>query len=47
MAKANKKAYGELYVSLDTKLGEKDLYGLAGQRDQVGKAVHQVKVDKD
>lgn len=41
------KAYTELYVRLDTKEREKELYWLAGQRDRAGKDVEWVKVIKD
>ena len=47
MAKANSKAYDELYEELDTKEGEKTLYRLARQRHQVGKDVQQVRMMKD
>ena len=47
MAKAKHKAYEELYDRLDTKEGEKDLYRLAGQRNQAGKDVQQVRLIKD
>lgn len=41
------KAYTELYVRLDTKEREKELYWLAGQRDRAGKDVEWVRVIKD
>ncbi|KAK3543257.1 hypothetical protein QTP70_014086 [Hemibagrus guttatus] len=47
VSKAKQKAYDELYTRLDTREGEKDLYRLARQRDQDGKAVQQVRVIKD
>ncbi|KAK3545555.1 hypothetical protein QTP70_008158 [Hemibagrus guttatus] len=47
VSKAKQKAYDELYTSLDTREGEKDLYRLARQRDQDGKDVQQVRVIKD
>ncbi|KAF7697265.1 hypothetical protein HF521_005683, partial [Silurus meridionalis] len=47
VAKAKEKAYEELYEKLDTKGGEKDLYGLARQRDRAGKDVLQVRAIKD
>ncbi|XP_051786647.1 uncharacterized protein LOC127528918 [Erpetoichthys calabaricus] len=45
VAKAEEKAYDELYERLDTKEGEKDRW--ARQRDQAGKDVQQVRVIKD
>ncbi|KAK3530917.1 hypothetical protein QTP70_006176 [Hemibagrus guttatus] len=42
VSKAKQKAYDELYTILDTREGQKDLYGLARQRDQDGKDVQQV-----
>ena len=39
LAKANSKAYDELYEELDTKEGENTLYRLARQRHQAGKDV--------
>ena len=47
VAKARAKAYEDLYLNLDTKEGEKDLYRLARVRDQAGKDVQQVGVIKD
>lgn len=47
VVKAKDKVYGELYESLDTKEGVKDLYHLARQRDQAGKHVQQIRVIKD
>ncbi|KAI5611134.1 hypothetical protein C0J50_4922, partial [Silurus asotus] len=47
VAKAREKAYGELYVKLDTKEGEKDLYRLSRQRDHAWKDVQQVRAIKD
>ncbi|KAK3567014.1 hypothetical protein QTP86_008947 [Hemibagrus guttatus] len=47
VSKAKQKAYDELYTSLDTREGEKDLYRLARQRDRDGKDVQQVRAIKD
>ncbi|KAK3510608.1 hypothetical protein QTP70_011823 [Hemibagrus guttatus] len=47
VSKAKQKAYNELYIRLDTREGEKDLYRLARQRDRDGKDVQQVRVIKD
>ncbi|KAK3512854.1 hypothetical protein QTP70_028917 [Hemibagrus guttatus] len=47
VSKAKKKAYDELYIRLDTREGEKDLYRLARQRDRDGKDVQQIRVIKD
>ncbi|KAK3538839.1 hypothetical protein QTP86_015964 [Hemibagrus guttatus] len=47
VSKAKQKAYDELYTRLDTREGQKDLYGLARQRDRDGKDVQQVRVIKD
>ncbi|XP_067349374.1 uncharacterized protein [Channa argus] len=47
VAKAKQRAYEDLYVRLDTKEGEVDLYRLARQRDRDGKDVQQVSVIKD
>ncbi|KAK3528862.1 hypothetical protein QTP70_011733 [Hemibagrus guttatus] len=47
VSKAKQKAYDELYIRLDTREGEKDLYRLARQRDRDGKDVQQVRVIKD
>ncbi|KAK3515812.1 hypothetical protein QTP70_034025, partial [Hemibagrus guttatus] len=47
VSKAKQKAYDELYIRLDTREGEKDLYRLARQRDQDGKDVQQVRLIKD
>ncbi|KAF7700170.1 hypothetical protein HF521_003128, partial [Silurus meridionalis] len=47
VAKAKEKAYEELYVKLDNKEGENDLYRLARQRDRAGKDVLQVRAIKD
>ncbi|KAK3512308.1 hypothetical protein QTP70_003296 [Hemibagrus guttatus] len=47
VSKAKQKAYDELYIRLDTREGEKDLYRLARHRDQDGKDVQQVRVIKD
>ncbi|KAK3568602.1 hypothetical protein QTP86_010289 [Hemibagrus guttatus] len=47
VSKAKQKAYDELYTSLDTREGQKDLYRLARQRDRDGKDVQQVRVIKD
>ena len=40
-------AYGDLYVRLETREGEKELYRLAKQRDRAGKDVQHVRVIKD
>ena len=45
MAKGH--AYGDLYGTLKTKEGEKELYRLARQRDRAGKDVQHVRVIKD
>ena len=45
MAKGH--AYDNLYVRLETKEGEEELYRLARQRDRAGKDVQHVKVIKD
>ncbi|MCJ8748268.1 hypothetical protein PDJAM_G00163190 [Pangasius djambal] len=45
--KAKQEAYDELYIRLDTREGQKDLYRLARQRDRDGKDVQQVRVIKD
>ncbi|KAK3564418.1 hypothetical protein QTP86_018806 [Hemibagrus guttatus] len=47
VSKAKQKAYDELYMRLDTREGERDLYRLARQRDRDGKDVQQVRVIKD
>ena len=47
VAKAKQGAYDDLYVRLDSKEGENDLYRLARQRDRDGKDVQQVRVIKD
>ncbi|XP_061647396.1 uncharacterized protein LOC133486382 [Phyllopteryx taeniolatus] len=47
VAKAKQEAYDDMYARLDTKEGEKDLYGLARQRDRDGKDVQHVRVVKD
>ncbi|KAK3518569.1 hypothetical protein QTP70_003334 [Hemibagrus guttatus] len=47
VSKAKQKAYDELYTTLDTIKGEKDLYRLARQRARDGKDVQQVRVIKD
>ena len=47
VAKAKQRAYEDLYVRLDTKEGEVDLYRLVRQRDRDGKDVQQVSVIKD
>ena len=47
VAKANSKAYDELYEGVDTKEGENTLYRLARQRRQAGKDVQQVSMMKD
>ena len=44
---AKGRAYDNLYVRLETKEGEKELYRLAGQRDIAGKDVQHVRVIKD
>ncbi|KAK3510396.1 hypothetical protein QTP70_005869 [Hemibagrus guttatus] len=46
VSKAKQKAYDE-YTMLDTREGQKNLYRLAGQRDQDGKDAQQVRVIKD
>ena len=40
-------SYDNLYASLETKEGEKELYRLARQRDRAGKDVQHVRVIKD
>ena len=47
VAKAKNKSYDELYEVMDTKKGEKTLYGLARQRYQAGKDVQQDRMMKD
>ena len=49
MVKAKNNAYDELYEELDSKEGERTLYGLARQRHHAGKDVQQVRMmnDKD
>ncbi|MCJ8736308.1 hypothetical protein PDJAM_G00258080 [Pangasius djambal] len=47
VSKAKQEAYDELYTTLDTREGQKDLYRLARQRDRDGKDVQQVRVIKD
>ena len=44
---AKGRAYDNLYVRLETKEGEKELYRLARQRDRAGKDVQHVRVIKD
>ncbi|KAK3510589.1 hypothetical protein QTP70_011797 [Hemibagrus guttatus] len=39
VSKAKQKAYDELYIRLDTREGEKDLYRLARQRDRDGRVL--------
>lgn len=46
-AKAKEKSYIELYVRLNSKKGEKDLYRLAMQKGRAGKGVQQVRVSSD
>ena len=46
VVKTKQKVYYELYKRLDTKEGEKDMYGLVKQMDQAGKEVQQVSVIK-
>ena len=47
VAMAKERAYDNLYARLETKEGEKELYGLARQRDRAGKDVQLVSVIKD
>ena len=47
VAMAKRRAYDNLYERLETKEGEKKLYGLARQRDRAGKDVHHGRVIKD
>ncbi|MCJ8736954.1 hypothetical protein PDJAM_G00018110 [Pangasius djambal] len=47
VSNAKQEAYDKLYTRLDTREGQKDLYGLARQRDRDGKDVQQVRVIKD
>ena len=44
---AQRRTYQDLCVRLETKEGEKELYGLARQRHRAGKDIQQVKVMKD
>ena len=44
---AKGRAYDDLYASLETKEGEKELYRLARQRNRAGKDVQHVRVIKD
>ena len=44
---AKGRAYDDLYASLETKEGEKELHKLARQRDRAGKDVQHVRVIKD
>ena len=44
---AKGRAYDDLYARLETKESEKELYGLARQRDRAGKDVQHVRVIKD
>ena len=44
---AKGRAYDDLYVRLETKEVEKELYRLATQRDRAGKDVQHVRVIKD
>ena len=46
-AVAMAKAYGDLFATLETKEGEKELYRLTRQRDRAGKNVEHVRVIKD
>ena len=47
VAMAKGRAYNDLYVRLETKEGEKELYRLARQRNRAGKDVQHVRVIKD
>ena len=47
VAMAKGHAYDNLYVRLETKKGEKELYRLARQRDRAGKDVQHMRVIKD
>ena len=47
IAMAKRRAYKDLYVKLETKKGEKELYRLARQRDRAGKDVERVRFIKD
>ena len=47
VATAKGRAYDNLYATLETKEGEKELYRLARQRDRKGKDVQYVRVIKD
>ena len=47
VAMAKGRAYDDLYATLETKDGEKELYRLARQRDRAGKDVQHVRVIKD
>ena len=47
VAMAKGRAYDDLYVRLETKKGEKELYRLAGLRDRAGKDVQHVRVIND
>ena len=44
---AKGRAYDNLHAILETKEGERSLYGLARQRDRAGKNVQHVSVIKD
>ena len=44
---AKGRAYDDLYARLKTKEGEKELYGLARQKDRAGKDVQHVRIIKD
>ena len=47
VAMAKGRVYDDLYVRLETKEGEKELYRLARQRDRAGNDVQHVRVIKD
>ena len=47
VAMAKGRAYNNLYARLETKEGEKELYGFARQRDKPGKDVQSVRIIKD
>ena len=44
---AKGRVYDDLYARLETKVGEKELYRLARQRNRAGKDVQHVRVIKD
>ena len=44
VAMAEGREYDDLYARLETKKGEKELYGLARQRNRAGKDVQYVRV---